>query len=380
MRIGMVCYPTYGGSGVVATELGKALAAAGHEVHFIAYDTPFRLDHFQRNVFVHQVRARLYPVFHFLPYESALTGKIATVAQTAGLDLVHAHYAIPHASAAILARQIVGRKLPVVTTLHGTDITLVGKESVYEPVVTYAVNQSDAVTCVSDYLRRATQENFSVSRSICVIPNFVDLNRFQPSSSSEGRRCFTGDDPHARVVMHVSNFRRVKRTKDVFEAFDLARRLTRRALYLVLVGDGPERDELERLVRKRGANDAVFFLGNQEAVEEILPKADVFLLPSEVESFGLSALEAMACGVPVVGSDAGGLPEVVKNGKEGFLCTVGDIESMARAIAVVVEDDERWRDFSQAARAKALAFAQEKIVPRYEKLYGDLLEGIIPSP
>ncbi len=381
MKIGMVCYPTYGGSGVVATELGKALAAEGHEIHFIAYDIPFRLDHFQRNVFVHQVRPQPYPVFDFLPYESALTGKIVDVAQTAKLDLIHVHYAIPHASAAVLAREIVGRKLPVVTTLHGTDITLVGKEAAYEPVVTYAINRSDAVTAVSDYLRRATYENFSINREIVVIPNFIDPRRFRPSFEPGAeekrfeRRCFTGDDPAARIVMHVSNFRRVKRTEDVFDAFELARKRMERPLHLVLVGDGPERGALERKVRKHNAQDVVHFLGRQEAVEELLPRADVFVMPSETESFGLSALEAMACGVPVVATNVGGLPEVVENGKEGFLCDVGDVEAMADAIIKILDCDIRSCGYSQAAREKALFFAQEKIVPMYENLYAWLVES-----
>lgn len=368
MRIGIVCYPTFGGSGVLATELGKALALKGHIVHFITYDRPVRLDHYAPNIFYHQVTPPDYPLFHFLPYESALTSKMVEVARYAELDIFHVHYAIPHASTAFLARQILrslGRNVPVITTLHGTDITLVGKDAAYEPVVTFSINESDGVTCVSDYLKNITLLNFAITKPIHVIPNFVDLERFKTQSrAGQKTHCFAA--PNEKILIHVSNFRKVKRVEDVVGIYEYVQRHI--PARLLLVGDGPERSSIERLARDKKLSGVVF-VGKQDAVEDLLPMADLFLIPSESESFGLSALEAMACGLPVIGSDAGGLPEVVEDAQNGFLRPIGAAEEMGACALALLTDPALYARFSESASARVENFAIDKIVPMYEELY-----------
>jgi len=381
MKIGIVCYPTYGGSGVVATELGKALALRGHTVHFITYERPFRLDAFLQNIYYHQVEPRDYPLFAFPPYESALTSKMVDVCQYEKLDVLHVHYAIPHAASAFLARQILleqGIRMPFVTTLHGTDITLVGTDPAYKPVVCFSIEHSNAVTCVSDYLRLATQERFEVSKPIDVIPNFVDLKRFKPSETrcTELRKRVA---PHGeKIILHVSNFRKVKRIDDLWDTYVKLRE--RLSVRLLLVGDGPERAQLEQKVRQGGYGAEVHFLGNQVAVEDILPMGDLFLFPSENESFGLAALEAMAAGLPVVGSASGGVTELVEHGVSGMLCPLGDTDAMAAAAYTILSDPALFDAFRAAARSRASTFSEDAIVPLYEGVYHRVIEAYAPTP
>lgn len=377
MNIGMVCYPTYGGSGVLATELGKALAQQGHVVHFITYKRPVRLEGFTHNVFYHEVDAEDYPVFDFLPYESALTSRIVDVARFEKLDLVHVHYAVPHASAALFAHHILremGIRLPVVTTLHGTDITLVGREASYEPVVKYSIQHSHAVTAVSEYLKQATYLNFGATRDIEVIHNFVDLKRFRCNRQENRLRQVLNPSGSTRVLMHVSNFRPVKRVHDIFEAFVRIRKEL--PSKLVFVGDGPERPGLERRVREMGMSCDVLFLGKQEAVEDLLPAGDLFMIPSEHESFGLSALEAMACGMPVLASMSGGLPEVVTDHVSGRLAPVGDIDALVAGALDILSSEERLQQYRHAAYHAAQAFSIHKIVPLYEACYRRALAAV----
>jgi N-acetyl-alpha-D-glucosaminyl L-malate synthase BshA len=376
MRIGITCYPTYGGSGVVATELGKALALRGHEVHFIAYALPLRLDHVAENVHYHEVRVNAYPLFEYPPYALALASTMVDVAKHHGLDLLHVHYAIPHATSAVLARSILAREgidLPVVTTLHGTDITLVGQDPAYLPVVDYSLCESDGVTAVSDYLRRETNANFCASCPVEVIPNFVDTERFRRMDKEHFRRAIAPNGE--KLLVHVSNFRPVKRAADAVRV--LATLLQSSGgdgaaspIKLLLVGDGPDRPTCEALARDLGVADAVRFLGKQEPVAEILSVADVMLLPSESETFGLAALEAMACAVPVVSSDAGGLPEVNLDGVTGYLRPVGDVPAMAAATRLLLEDEPLRLQMAEAARSRAVAeFDVHRIVPQYEAYY-----------
>lgn len=374
LRIGIVCYPTYGGSGVVATELGVALADRGHTVHFITYDRPVRLVGFSERIGYHSVTPAEYPLFEFVPYESALVSKIVQVVLREGLDLLHVHYAIPHASSAYMAREILrthGVHLPVITTLHGTDITLVGQDESYAPVVTFSLNQSDSVTAVSDSLRQSTLENFAVTTPIEVIPNFIDLHRFRPSNGSFRRQLAEEDLP---VLLHVSNFRPVKRVPDVIEVFRRVR--AEREVKLLLVGDGPERKRVFELVKKYQLSSCVLFLGQQEAVEHLLPMADIFLLPSETESFGLAALEAMAAGLAVVGTQTGGVPELVRHEQDGFLAPVGDVDAMAGYVNQLLESPDALHAFKKAAQKRAQDFAIEKIVPLYEALYQGVLNAL----
>jgi N-acetyl-alpha-D-glucosaminyl L-malate synthase BshA len=317
MKIGIVCYPTFGGSGVVATELGKALAKEGHQVHFITYSQPSRLDFLNENLFYHEVEFRSYPLFEYPPYELALASKMVSVVKNEGLDLLHVHYAIPHASAAYMAKQILkthGIYIPVVTTLHGTDITLVGKDASYEPVVTFSINQSDGVTSVSEDLKKETYHSFKITREIEVIPNFIDLEKFKKQKKDHFKKAIC---PHGEsLVVHISNFRKVKRIMDVIHVFhNIHKEIPSK---LLMIGDGPERQPAETLARELGINDAVRFLGKLEAVEEVLSVADLFLMPSEKESFGLAALEAMACEVPVISSNTGGLPRIECTGRNWF--------------------------------------------------------------
>ncbi|WP_134089489.1 N-acetyl-alpha-D-glucosaminyl L-malate synthase BshA [Olivibacter sp. XZL3] len=372
MKIGIVCYPTFGGSGVVATELGKGLAANGHQVHFITYSQPARLDFFSANLFYHEVSISKYPLFDFPPYELALASKLVDVVRFEKLDLLHVHYAIPHASAAFMAKQILesyGIRIPVVTTLHGTDITLVGKDPTYNPVVTFSINQSDGVTAVSTNLKEDTLSHFEVIKDIRVIPNFIDLTRFRLKPREHFKKAIAPGDE--RILVHTSNFRRVKRTSDVIKVFQKIQEKIK--CKLLMVGDGPDRVNAEQLCRDLGVCNDVRFLGKQDAIEEILSVADLFMMPSESESFGLAALEAMACSVPVISSNAGGLPELNIDGKTGFLDDVGAIDSMAAHAVYILEDDERLAAFKSAALARAKEFDLGLILPIYEQYYQEVI-------
>ncbi len=372
MRIGIVCYPTYGGSGVVATELGMALANDGHLVHFIAFRKPARLNLRQKNVFFHEVRYAEYPLFEYAPYESALTSQIVSVALSEKLDLLHVHYAIPHAATAYMAKQILAQKgynLPIITTLHGTDISLVGRDRSYEPVVTFSINQSDRVTAVSESLRQETIKHFDINRKIEVIPNFVNLKGKRTNSDPVKRIDFASDDE--KILIHVSNFRKLKRVQDVIKVFELvSRQLSAR---LLLAGDGPERTAMESLTEELHISHKVKFLGNQENIEKLLSVSDLFLIPSEHESFGLSALEAMLCRVPVISSDIGGLPEINLNGETGFVCPVRDVEAMAGKAIKILQDKNLHERMRENAFQHAKNFDLEKIVPLYEKLYNEII-------
>jgi N-acetyl-alpha-D-glucosaminyl L-malate synthase BshA len=368
MKIGIVCYPTYGGSGVVATELGKALAKKGHKVHFITYNEPVRLDRFHENIFYHEVSALDYPLFQFQPYESALASKIVDVVKFEKLDLLHVHYAIPHASAALMAKYILREEnihIPFITTLHGTDITLVGRDASYLPVVAYSINNSDGITAVSESLKRDTLLYFDIKKPIEVIPNFIDFSRFKKTNKDHFKKAIAPNDE--KILMHVSNFRKVKRVEDVVRMFDLV--LKKMPAKLILIGDGPERMGVEMLCRNLGSCDHVRFVGKQEAVEDLLAIADLFVLPSESESFGLAALEAMACEVPVISSNAGGIAEVNINGETGFMSEVGDFEDMAKNATYILEDAERLTKFKQNALKQAQRFDLDVILPHYESYY-----------
>ena len=374
MKIGIVCYPTFGGSGVVATELGKALADHGHEVHFITYSQPARLDFFSENLFYHEVTVSKYPLFDYPPYELALASKLVDVVSYEQLDILHVHYAIPHASAAYMAKQILasnGIHIPVVTTLHGTDITLVGKDRTYKPVVTFSINQSDGVTAVSQDLKNDTCKFFEIRKDIKVIPNFIDLNRFQHKAQNHFKIAIA---PHEeKIIVHTSNFRKVKRVPDVVKIF--AKIVEKIPAKLLLAGDGPERSEVEQLVRELNLKDSVRFLGKLDAVEEILSVSDLFLLPSETESFGLAALEAMACKLPVISSNAGGIPELNINGVTGFLNEVGDIDGMAANAIHILENQERLDAFKARALAHAKTFDIALIMPQYEAFYQEIINS-----
>lgn len=372
MKIGIVCYPTFGGSGVVATELGKALAKEGHEVHFITYSQPSRLDFLNENLFYHEVEFRSYPLFEYPPYELALASKMVSVVKNEKLDLLHVHYAIPHASAAYMAKQILkthGIYIPVVTTLHGTDITLVGKDASYEPVVTFSINQSDGVTSVSEDLKRETYHSFKITRDIEVIPNFIDLEKFKKQKKDHFKKaiCPNGES----LIVHTSNFRKVKRVGDVITVFNnIHKEIPSK---LLMIGDGPERNVAETMARELGINDAVRFLGKQEAVEEVLSVADLFLMPSEKESFGLAALEAMACEVPVISTNTGGLPELNVQGVTGFMSNIGDVEDMTRKSLFILDKNNLPR-FKANALARAKEFDITRILPHYEQYYESVLK------
>ena len=368
MKIGIICYPTYGGSGVVATELGKALASVGHEVHFITYTQPPRLDFFSENIFYHEVSVASYPLFEYLPYESALASKMVDVTVNEQLDLIHVHYAIPHASAAYLAKQILkykGIHVPVITTLHGTDITLVGRDPSFEPVVTFSINESDGVTAVSESLRDDTYSSFEILSNIEVIPNFIDLERFQkqPKEHFKLAICPNGE----KLLMHTSNFRKVKRIEDIIQVFAKVQKQV--PSKLLLVGDGPERSGIEALCRDLGVASDVRFLGKLDTIEEALSLADLFFLTSEKESFGLAALEAMACEVPVISSDAGGIPEVNIHGVTGFVSKIGDIDDMVANTVKILKDEALHTQMKANALARAKDFSLEKILPMYERYY-----------
>ncbi|MBS1681086.1 MAG: N-acetyl-alpha-D-glucosaminyl L-malate synthase BshA [Bacteroidetes bacterium] len=372
MKIGIVCYPTFGGSGVVATELGKALAKEGHLVHFITYNQPSRLDFLNENLFYHEVEFRSYPLFEYPPYELALASKMVSVVKNEKLDLLHVHYAIPHASAAYMAKQILkseGISIPVITTLHGTDITLVGRDASYEPVVTFSINQSDGVTSVSRDLKKETYEFFDIQNHIEVIPNFIDLEKFKKQKKDHFKKaiCPGGE----ALIVHTSNFRKVKRVGDVVSVFyNIHKEIPSK---LLMIGDGPDRNSIEDQCRELGINDAVRFLGKLEAVEEVLSVADLFLMPSEKESFGLAALEAMACEVPVISTNTGGIPELQVQGVTGFMSNIGDIDEMTRN-ALFVLDKKNLPQFKANALRRAQEFDISNILPLYENYYRQILE------
>lgn len=373
MRIGIVCYPTFGGSGVLATELGKALAQKGHQVHFITYQQPVRLNGFIPNIFYHEVHVPTYPLFDYPPYETALASTMVDVIKNHDLDLLHVHYAIPHASAAYMAKQILKKEkknIPVITTLHGTDITLVGRDKTYAPVVTFSINESDAITAVSKNLRDETYKHFDIKKEIEVIFNFVDVSRFNRKHIDAFKKTIA---PHGeRVLMHASNFRKLKRVPDVIRIFkEVNDKIPSR---LMLIGDGPERPVAEDLCRELKLDNEVSFVGKQEQMEDILAIADLFLLPSDYESFGLAALEAMAAGVPVVTSNAGGLPEINIPGETGYLADPGDAKTMGQQAIKILRDDKTLARFKKNAASYAKNFDIHQVVPQYERLYKRFLK------
>jgi L-malate glycosyltransferase len=377
MRIGITCYPTYGGSGVVATELGIELAAQGHQVHFISYSQPFRLNGREEGIFYHEVPVSSYPLFEFPPYDLALASRMAEVAEFNELDLLHVHYAIPHSVSALLARQMLaarGRRLPFVTTLHGTDITLVGLDRSYLPITRYSIQESDGVTSISNYLKEKTIESFGVTRNIEVVTNFVNCDIYAPykdeDARADARRKFAA--PHETILMHLSNFRPVKRVLDVVKVF--ARVAKEMPAQLVLVGDGPDRSAAEWLAHDLGIQNNVHFLGKQDRVNELLPLADLMLMPSELESFGLAALEAMACKVPSIATRVGGVPELVDDGVTGLLYKVGDVEGMAQGALSLLSDNARLDTMRDEARRTAQKrFCASLVVPKYVRYYEEVL-------
>ncbi len=375
LRIGVVCYPTYGGSGVVATELGLGLARRGHQVHFISYRQPARYKGFEANVYYHEVSAVEYPLFEYTPYDTALASKLVEVVQRERLDLLHVHYAIPHATVAYLAREILrarGLTVPFVTTLHGTDITLVGQSPAFSPVVEFGINTSDAVTAVSSSLRKDTLRSFEITNDIQVVPNFIDLERFRKTDKQHFKLAIAPEGE--RILTHVSNFRPVKRIEDVVETFRIVKQTI--PCKLMLIGDGPERYRAEELIRKYGLEKCTHFLGKQDAIEELLAISDVFLMPSASESFGLAALEAMACHVPVISSNAGGLPEVNVHGETGYLSEIGDVTSMAANTIKLLRDEEVLATFRERAYAQAKRFDIDEILPQYEAVYRAVLSEV----
>jgi len=372
MRIGIVCYPTFGGSGVLATELGKALAQKNHFVHFITYQQPVRLNGFIPNIFYHEVQVPTYPLFDFPPYETALASSMVDVIRNNNLDLLHVHYAIPHASAAYMAKKILeheGIKIPVITTLHGTDITLVGRDKTYAPVVAFSINQSDAITAVSDNLRDETYKIFKIEKEIQVIHNFVDVTRFSRKPIDAFKKVIAPNGE--RILLHASNFRKIKRVPDVVKVFNEVQKEV--PSKLLFIGDGPERQPVEELCRHLQISDKVQFVGKQEQMEDILAIGDLFLLTSEYESFGLAALEAMASGVPVVSTNAGGLSEISVPGKTGFMADIGDVETMSKQALEILRDDNTLQKFKKNAAAHARKFDIHNIIPQYEKLYEQFL-------
>jgi N-acetyl-alpha-D-glucosaminyl L-malate synthase BshA len=368
MNIGIVCYPTFGGSGVLATELGKALADKGHNIHFITYQQPVRLSGFHTNIFYHEVRVPTYPLFDYPPYETALASTMVDVILNNNVELLHVHYAIPHAAAAYMAKQILakqGIKIPVITTLHGTDITLVGKDKTYSPVVTFSMNESDILTAVSENLKEETFRNFNIEKEIEVIHNFVDVKRFHKKPVDAFRKLISPKGE--KIIVHASNFRKVKRVEDVVATFLLIQE--KMPATLLLLGDGPERSHIEAKARECQSHDNIKFLGKQEQMEDILPIADLFLLTSEYESFGLAALEAMAAEVPVISTNAGGLPEININGFCGFMSEVGDVNDMSKNALHILQDEKTLQQYKANALLQAKKFDIENIVPLYEALY-----------
>ncbi|MGY8989113.1 MAG: N-acetyl-alpha-D-glucosaminyl L-malate synthase BshA [Flavobacteriales bacterium] len=373
-KIGIVCYPTYGGSGVVATELGIALAEKGHEVHFISYSQPFRLDRVSDKTFFHEVTVPDYPLFDYTPYELNLTSKLVDVVRHEKIDILHVHYAIPHASAAIQAKHILetyGIKIPIVTTLHGTDITLLGKDKSFKPVIEYAINKSDAVTSVSLDLKKETLNHFKITKQIDVIPNFIDSNLYNKDGDKVLRSKFANTDE--RILIHVSNFRKVKRVTDVVKIFEIVQKEI--PSKLIMIGDGPERIQAEQLCRKLNISDRVKFMGKLKSVEEFMSISDLFLLPSETESFGLVALESMASGVSVISSNSGGLSEVNIDGVTGYLSEVGDVKQMSENAIKLLSDNEKLEEFKENAFIHSQKFDLPNILPLYESLYTKLFNS-----
>jgi len=374
MKIGITCYPTYGGSGVIATELGKELALRGHKVHFISYALPFRLNEYVENIVFHEVEQSNYPLFEFPLYSLALASKMVEVAEYENLDILHVHYAIPHATSAYLAKQMLKNKcdLKIITTLHGTDITLVGLEPSFLPLVKFSIEQSDGVTSVSRFLKEKTLTNYSCDKAIEVIPNFVDTNHFKPQPDNGFKKKIAPDGE--KILVHTSNFRVVKRVTDTIKIFEQVQKEI--PSKLLLVGDGPDRSECERLCRQLELCDKVKFLGKQEALVDILSASDVFLIPSQSESFGLAALEAMSCGVPVISSSVGGLPELVSHNKSGFIAEIGDIDRMAKYVIDLLSNERKYKLFSKNARERAVnKFDISKVIPIYEEYYKTILSS-----
>lgn len=373
MNIGITCYPTYGGSGVVATELGKALAERGHKVHFVSYGIPMRLNHLKENIFYHEVEMSNYPLFEFPLYSLALSSKMIEVCEYENIDLFHVHYAIPHSVSAYLAKQVLletNHKVKVITTLHGTDITLVGLEPSFLPLVKFSIEKSDGVTAVSKFLKEKTITNYKINKEIEVIPNFVDVEIYKPQEDCVFKSHFAPKEE--KVLSHISNFRPVKRVPDVIKIFYLVKQKI--PAKLVLAGDGPERTECERLVRELNIKEDVYFLGKQEAVVDILNASDLFIMPSQSESFGLSALEAMACGVPTITTSIGGLPELVIHNETGFIAEIGDLERMAKYAIDLLSNPNKYKKFSENARKRAVEFFnKDKIVNQYEEFYQRIL-------
>ena len=373
LKIGIVCYPTYGGSGVVATELGIALSEQGHEVHFISYDQPFRLDVFSERIYYHEVTVLDYPLFEYAPYELNLTSKLVDVAMHEKLNILHVHYAIPHASAAVNAKQILatyGIDLPIVTTLHGTDITLLGKDKSFKPVIEYAINMSDAVTVVSEDLKRETLEHFNIKKEIQTIPNFIDLSLYQQQVDENLRSNFANKEEF--IITHISNFRTVKRVGDVIKIFEKVNKEI--PSKLLMIGDGPERIKAEELCRELGLDTKVKFLGKLRVIEKMLAISDVFVLPSETESFGLVALEAMASKTAVISTNSGGISEVNIDGKTGFLSNVGDVEKMAKDTITLLKNPQLLESFKTNALAHANSFALKNVLPKYNAIYQSLCQ------
>ncbi len=379
MNIGIVCYPTFGGSGVIATELAKGLALRDHKVHILSYAKPARLDTFQTNISYHEVNLQSYPLFEYPPYDLALANQMAGLIDYEGIDILHVHYAIPHATSAYLAKQILGEKaahVPIITTLHGTDITVVGSDPSYKSVVDFSVNQSDGVTAVSEFLKDETYRRFDIKKDIKVIPNFIDLDRFKRANKEHFRRAISPEDE--KIIVHVSNFREVKRVPDVVDTFAYVLKNDIKAK-LLLVGDGPDRNRAEQRCRELGICDQVRFLGKQEQVEEVLSIADLFLIPSGSETFGLAALEAMGCGVPVISSNIGGLPEVNIQGETGYLCDLGDTDAMGQYAVEILSDPEKHRQMSENARRRAEKFELGDVVSQYEEYYEQCRDQLIQS-
>jgi L-malate glycosyltransferase len=376
MKIGIVLYPTFGGSGIVATELGKALSRKGHEIHFITYSQPVKLGVLRENIFYHEVNTSDYPLFEYTPYEQVLTSKLVDVVKFEKLDLLHVHYAIPHASAAYMAQQILktqGINIPFITTLHGTDITLVGKDPSFEPVITFSINHSNIVTAVSENLKKDTLELFNINKEIEVIPNFICLEDYKQTNNKKYKNRIA--KKNEKVITHISNFRKVKRIQDVLKAFKIINDSI--PSKLVLVGDGPERAKMERLSRELNISKDVNFLGNLKSTKEVLNISDLFMLPSSSESFGLAALEALACGVPVIATNKGGIPEVVEHGKSGYLSKVGDFKDMSKNAISILNDEKNHLEFKNNAIDSAKKFDIHRILPLYERIYKKSLEKSI---
>ena len=376
MRIGIVLYPTFGGSGIVATELGKELAKKDHEIHFITYTEPVRLGELRKNIFYHEVSTSDYPLFKYTPYEQVLTSKLVDVVKFEKLDLLHVHYAIPHASAAYMAQQILSDqniKIPFITTLHGTDITLVGKDPSFEPVINFSINKSNMVTAVSESLKKDTNELFEVKNNIKVIPNFICIDDYKLENNDFYKKRFAPNNE--KIICHISNFRKVKRIKDVLLSFEkISKEID---VKLILVGDGPERSALEKISRESQYRNNIYFLGSLKSTKEVLNISDLFFLPSSTESFGLSALEAMACGVPVISTKTGGIPEVVIDGESGYLSEVGDVKEMSSNAIEILSNENKLLLFKENALKQAMKFDVKQILPRYEKIYEKCIDDYL---